>query len=415
MTRSSIGREMSFGANSICRSTTPSLMGVAVFVLLLSAGEAIGLEPSGGLLVPHFMMVAISPKGNGRGNVFVVNRGDGDKIVKEFNVGTKDNLGDKLKLVGFGLTNFAEIRPLLRQYDDNVLIELPGNQRLWILKHKGEDFGDNDFQLELDRKNLTKTFADEFDTFSWYAEGTLDGRRGGGTWRTNLPHGPPTSLQSRIIDGSQELQIYVEPSFRGRGNKPLGIDPFSIRNGILEIAADRAPEEIKPLLWDREYTSGVITTMGTFSQLYGVFEMRARLPKGRGLWPAFWLVPANAAWPPELDIMEVLGHDTTTLYTTWHSAETGTHTTETFVTRVPDLSTDFHTYAIDWEKDEIKWYFDGVEVAHKATPADMHVAMQIRANLAVGGWSGNPDASTRFPAVFTIDWIRAYQRRQNNS
>ena len=388
-------------------------LGVCVaFTLLCSGGAATGLDPIGDLLAPESTIETISLTHIGKGNIFVVHRGDGDKIIQRFKSSTKDNVGDKIRLAGFGITSFDEIHPLLHQYDDNVLLELPNSQRLWILGRRAEEVNGDDFQLELDRKGLTETFSDNFDTFSWYAEGAVDGRHGGGTWRTHLPHGAATSLNSRRIATVNDLQVYVEPSFRGLGDKPLEINPFRLRTGTLEITADRLPEELRPLLWGREYTSGVITTKGTFSQMYGVFEMRARLPKGQGLWPAFWLLPANGAWPPELDIMEVLGHDTTTLYTTWHSKETGAYTREATVTHVPDMSADFHVYGLEWEKDVIKWFFDGIEIARAPTPADMHVPMQILANLTVGGnWPKNPDTSTPFPAVFAIDWIRAYQRR----
>jgi beta-glucanase (GH16 family) len=75
----------------------------------------------------------------------------------------------------------------------------------------------------------------------------------------------------------------------------------------------------------------------------------------------------------------------------------------------------FHDFAVDWEPDEIKWYFDNVEIARKPTPPDLHKPMYMLANLAVGGdWPGKPDTSTHFPAIFAIKWIRAYQRSRTH-
>jgi len=139
--------------------------------------------------------------------------------------------------------------------------------------------------------------------------------------------------------------------------------------------------------------------------------MRARMPGGRGLWPAFWLLPVDRSWPPEIDVLEILGNDPTTLHTNAHSKASGKHTDAPSVIRLPDTSAGFHSYAVDWEADEIRWYFDGVEVARVPTPPDMHKPMYMLVNLAVGGhWPGSPDASTSFPAVLAIDWIRAYRR-----
>jgi beta-glucanase (GH16 family) len=207
------------------------------------------------------------------------------------------------------------------------------------------------------------------------------------------------------------LQVYSDRGFRGTAAAPLGIDPFRIANGKLEIVSDKATENVKPFISNYEYTSGLITTQFSFSQVYGVFEMRARLPKGRGLWPTFWLLPKDRSWPPEIDIFEVLGQEPTVLHTNAHSKATGTHTDAAEVIRVPDTAADFHTYTVDWQKDEIRWYFDGFEIARAPTPADMHKPMYILACLPIGGhWVGRPDESTHFPAVLTIDWIRAYRR-----
>jgi len=263
---------------------------------------------------------------------------------------------------------------------------------------------------KLDRRSLVKTFGDEFKSFSWYAEGLENGRKGGGTWRTNFGYAGTQDLGSRSLGSNGELQVYVDRGFRGTSAKPLGIDPFRVKDGALEIVADRAPQEVKPQIWNYAYTSGLITSQFSHAQTYGVFEMRARMPKGRGLWPAFWLLPVDHTWPPEIDVLEVLGSDLTTLHTNAHSNASGQHTDAPSVVHVADMSAGFHNYAVDWQADTIKWYFDDVVVAQSPTPSDMHKPMYMLANLAVGGhWPGNPDGSTPFPAALAIEWIRAYQ------
>ncbi|MBV9430395.1 MAG: glycoside hydrolase family 16 protein [Hyphomicrobiales bacterium] len=263
----------------------------------------------------------------------------------------------------------------------------------------------------LDRKGLIKTFDDEFTSFSWLAEGAPATQPGKGTWRTNFGYAGVQELGSRTLGSNGEKQVYVDPGFRGTGERPLGINPFHIADGALEIIADKAPEDIVPRIWNYRYTSGLITTQRSFSQLYGVFEVRARMPRGQGLWPAFWLLPTDRSWPPEIDVLEILGNQPTVLHTNAHSNASGKHTDAAAVVQVPDSSAAFHTYSVDWEKDEIKWYFDGVEVARAPTPADMNKPMYLLANLAVGGnWPGDPDSSTHFPAAFAIKWIRAWRR-----
>ena len=344
------------------------------------------------------------------GQVFVMSRGMGNRIIAEFDA----KQGQKIRLTNFGITSTASLTPKVRQVGNNILIDLPGGQQLWVLNTALADLPAKAFQLELDRIGLVKTFGDEFDSFSWDSEKANGVPEQRGTWRTNFGYRSPVALDSRTLIDNNELEVYSDPGFRGTSDKSFGIDPFRVSNGVLEISAAPAPEEIRPLIWNRRYTSGLITTHNSFSQRYGVFEMRARLPKGRGLWPAFWLLLPSGAWPPEIDVFEVLGDETTTLHTSWHTLETGSHTTETIATPVPDLSADFHTFTFEWDKDEIAWYFDGAEVARRPTPRDMHRPMYVLANLAVGGgWPKEPDASTRFPAIFAIDWIRVYRRTES--
>jgi len=364
--------------------------------------EAFAQEPP-----PKGELIKGDVKPYGQLHVFEIRRGVGDKIIDGYDA----QRGDKIRLVDFGLTDFDTVRGILRQVGDNAQLRLPGGQILWILKTQIGSLGANTFQLELDRRGLVPTFADEFNEFSWYAEGLHDHPTGGGTWRTNFGYAPVQHLGSRTLGSNGELQVYSDRGFRGTASAPLGIEPFRIVNGTLEIVGDRAPESVKPFISNYEYTSGLITTQFSFSQVYGVFEMRARMPKGAGLWPTFWLLPKDRSWPPEIDIIEILGQEPTVLHTNAHSKATGVHTDAPDVIRVPDTSADFHLYAVDWQKDEIRWYFDGFEVARARTPTDMHKPMYILAGLPIGGhWVGRPDESTHFPAVLTIDWIRAYRR-----
>jgi beta-glucanase (GH16 family) len=269
--------------------------------------------------------------------------------------------------------------------------------------------------LQLDRRGLVQTFADEFTTFSWHADEAVDGQRETGTWRTNFGYAGVNDRGSRTLPSNGEQQIYVDRAFRGTASASLGLNPFHIVDGVLEIIADRASAQVRPFIWDYPYTSGLITTRGTLAQQYGVFEIRARIPKGRGLWTSVWLLPAAGGWPPEIDILEILGHQTDTLVTTWHSNASGQHTMGPTATKVPDASADFHVYALDWNEDQIRWYFDGSEVARAPTPADLHTPMYLLINLAVGGyWPGTPDSSTAFPAALAIDWVRVYKRTNAN-
>jgi beta-glucanase (GH16 family) len=156
------------------------------------------------------------------------------------------------------------------------------------------------------------------------------------------------------------------------------------------------------------YTSGLITTQESFAQLYGFFEMRAKSPAGRGFWPAFWLLPTDMTWPPEIDVLEVHGQAPDTIYTNVHSKSGGGNFKPHAVG--VDTSRGFHTYAVSWRPDEIRWYFDGCEIARTATPADARKPMYIVACLAVGGpgsWPGPADGASS--ATWAIDYIRAYQ------
>jgi beta-glucanase (GH16 family) len=167
------------------------------------------------------------------------------------------------------------------------------------------------------------------------------------------------------------------------------------------------------------YTSGRILTAGKFAQKYGHFEASIKIPKGQGMWPAFWMLGDNigsVGWPQsgEIDIMENVGNTPNTTYGTIHgpgySGANGVGGNKTIGSALGDA---FHTYAIDWSPNLIIWTLDGQEY-FRATPAQIggHTwvydhPFSILLNVAVGGyWPGNPDAGTQFPQTMLVDYVR---------
>jgi beta-glucanase (GH16 family) len=247
------------------------------------------------------------------------------------------------------------------------------------------------------RPSLRLSFEDQFDTLRLR-------QNDAGVWSTTFGYG---GIANRTLTSNGELQLYVEPGFTGSGDVPLGFEPFEIRQGVLRIKADRVPRRIARRMWNYRYASGLITTRESFSQTYGYFEIRTRLPAGDGMWPAFWLLPAGGGWPPEIDVLEHLGRDPHTVYVGLKTREG--HGGGVLAISVPSATRSFHTYGVLWTRDHVTWYVDGFEVRRRPTPADMHEPMFMLVNLAVGGaWAGAPDRRTPFPMIMEVDYVRAY-------
>ena len=185
----------------------------------------------------------------------------------------------------------------------------------------------------------------------------------------------------------------------------------SLGGGMLRLTA-RAEAK-----YDRNYVSGLVQTGGvrddprrpTFSFTHGCLEVRAKLPSGKGLWPAVWLMPASYDDANgEVDVLEVIGSEPRVANFSLH--RNGGKSTKTWTG--PDFSRDFHTFAVDWRPDHVTWYVDGVERARMSDAALIcPEAMYPILNLAVGGdWPGAPDAATKFPATMSVDYVRVWQQ-----
>lgn len=256
------------------------------------------------------------------------------------------------------------------------------------------------------------TFDERFETFD-HGQDQLRPRGTPHRWRTVFGYGGPLSFDNRKFSGTS---FASDAEFGGVANGrllegSLGLDPFAHEPGsMLRIRAERVPARLQAYVWGKPYYGGLISTRFSFRQLFGYFEVEARLPDGKGMWPAFWLLPVRGQWPKngELDIFEGLG-DPKVIYATVHSGRQ--EPVQEKVELLFDASKSFHRYGAAWSKDEIVWYVDRKEIARTATPADMkRTPMFILLNLGVGGpWGGYPDASTRWPGTFDLRRVTVWR------
>ncbi|GLX93944.1 family 16 glycosylhydrolase [Herbidospora sp. NBRC 101105] len=208
----------------------------------------------------------------------------------------------------------------------------------------------------------------------------------------------------------------------GWGNNEQQYYTNSTRNvyhdgaGNLAITARREnPSNLQCHYGTCQYTSGRILTADRFTQAYGRFEARIKIPRGQGIWPAFWML-GGGTWPNggEIDIMENVGNQPNTVYGTVHGPgySGGTAVGGNRSIGAP-LADAFHTYRVDWSPNLIIWYLDGSEY-FRVTPSSLrgnawvfdHPFFMIL-NVAVGGyWPGYPDGTTQFPQTMLIDYVR---------
>jgi beta-glucanase (GH16 family) len=334
--------------------------------------------------------------GGGGHDVFRFDAGSGYDVVTDF--ATSGANGDMARLAGYAqFTSFTQVKAAMTQSGSDVILKLDANNAVKFSGHAIADFTAANFELKLDTSAYRLTFADEFNGLSlWDGAST-------GVWRPDYGYGSTRdSLNSRTLQGSNgEQEIYIDPMMKGAGGEAIGISPFAVADGVLTIRAAPTPAELKPQLYDMNYVSGLLTTKQSFAQQYGYFEARMDVPEGSGLWPAFWLLPASGAWPPEIDVMESYG--TAESVFTVHSKASGKHTQAGRTDYDPGILTGFHTYGMLWTAETISWYLDGVKIHEEATPADLHQPMYMLVNMAV-----TAQAPAGTSGDLQVDYVRAY-------
>ncbi|MEF7562363.1 glycoside hydrolase family 16 protein [Bacillus infantis] len=184
---------------------------------------------------------------------------------------------------------------------------------------------------------------------------------------------------------------------------PENID---VQDGSLVISSRK--ESFK----GRSYTSGAVTTEDKFEFTYGKIEIRAKLPKGQGVFPALWLVNSEEYWLPEINIVESIGQDPNELYFVVHWRDEKGEQKRDYkkLTGETDFAEDFHLYGLIWEPGRIVWTLDGKNIFEtKKYSPDIPLFMYL--NTAIGGtWPGPPDPRDSFPKELLIDYVRVYQQ-----
>ena len=205
--------------------------------------------------------------------------------------------------------------------------------------------------------------------------------------------------------GNNELQYYQEQN-------------TSVENGMLIIKAK------KENVGGKSYTSSRIITQGKKAFKFGRIDIRAKLPKGQGMWPALWMLGSNIStlgWPKcgEIDVMEMIGGtgNDSKVYGTVHWDNGGNHAQyggNKALTGGKIFADEFHVFSIVWDASFITWYLDDVKFhVIDITPdglSELRGESFFIFNVAVGGnWPGNPDGSTAFPQFMAVDYVRVFQ------
>ncbi|WP_333877593.1 glycoside hydrolase family 16 protein [Flavobacterium sp.] len=214
-------------------------------------------------------------------------------------------------------------------------------------------------------------------------------------WNFELGNGCPNNCGW----GNNEKQLYTETN-------------HELINGNLVITIKKE---------DDIYSSTRITTSGKREFQYGRMEARAKLPTGKGIWPAFWMLGSNIAnvgWPKcgEIDILEYVGREPHMVYTTLHTQDSHGNSVNSKKTEIKNIEDGFHIYAVEWTKDKIDFFVDDQlvytfkpEIKNENTwPFNQPFFFIL--NVAVGGnFGGHEVDNTIFPQQYSVDYIRVYQ------
>jgi beta-glucanase (GH16 family) len=231
-------------------------------------------------------------------------------------------------------------------------------------------------------------FSDEFDAAQ------LDDEK----WSTCFHFG-------EIVDG--QLRCIL-------GETPAGVfeaDNAASRDGLARLTLNREPRTVFGKSFD--YTFGMLSSHDAFTFTHGYAEVRAKVPPGRGVWPAFWMLPASKQWPPEIDVFEFLGREPDKIHGTLHMPGfNGQDVARGGFATGEDFSRDFHRYAVRWTEAEIIWYVDDVEYFRvtENVPLEPMYLVVSHGTGAPDSWGGPLSPDVPLPNDLEVDYVRVWTK-----
>ena len=212
----------------------------------------------------------------------------------------------------------------------------------------------------------------------------------------------------RYLNGNSDKCFKCDESFTGNGNESLDVVLHETTgDGTLKLYGKQTPEDKLAIVDQLPYIGGMISGQKNFSQQYGYFDIRCRFEVSKGVHWAMWLLPTNNAWPPEIDIVEVVGHQPDLIHMTAHWDDGSGHKSNyQFFSGVQ--TDEFHNYAFEWTEDHMIWYLDGIEKKRMENFVDQPMYFLLSPEVG-GNWTGLPDQSSAWPTVCEVDYIRFYE------
>lgn len=240
------------------------------------------------------------------------------------------------------------------------------------------------------------SFNDEFESL----ELDLDGD-GSSTWAPWW-----VDWNVRFLEGNDDKAWKCDESYTGSTQQTLDIVLHELTaDQTLLLYGRQTPTDKLNIVSRKPYIGGMISANNSYSQTYGYWEIKCKFDVSQGHHWAVWLLPTDNSWPPEIDIVEVVGHQPKQAHCNAH----GSPTKNTFTSRHIDAAAHYHIYGFEWTSNEMIWTLDGQE--HLRIANYINKSMYFLVSPEIGGqWTKMPDETTVWPTVCEIDYIRIYKK-----
>lgn len=230
-----------------------------------------------------------------------------------------------------------------------------------------------------------------------------------------LPASSLAQWEPTFVDNFDGSSLAINKWVRGQENLDRQLQSYrdeaiEVSNGTLKL------KMLNQAYGGRPYTAGGVTTQGLFAQQYGYFEVRAKMPRGDGVWPAFWLMPVTGRWTSEIDILEYIGNQNK-VHHAFHYDWKAQNQNGKSVGGFGDLAASFNVYGMEWDANSIRYTING-QLTHSINRRDVvakaDLPMYVMLNTALAsqhtGWISNVSPETRFPQAFEVDYVRVFKR-----